>query len=491
MVLHFSNDWRRALAVMVLFLVTGVGIIVYLNQYPMQPRERDYSYVASFFAFSLWIGIGASGLIRLAFDALSGKGEGVQKATGGVLAAVFFLAVPGLMTVVNYDDHDRSGRYIAPDFAYNMLQSMAPNAILFTNGDNDTFPLWYLQEVEGVRQDVRVVNLSLLNTPWYIKQIKNQQARDSAPVPMTLSDDDADRLQYTLWEPREVALPVRVDRTEPGASDDWIEYADSIPNQMVWRIEGRPYAKDANVIQIADQAVISILAAVAQEGWERPVYYATTVSKASELGLGEFFQNEGLVRRVVPIQTQDPYGRVVPEIVAERLGKYRFRNLDDPDVYYDENIRNMSDNYRTVFGEVAEQLAVQGNDELAQSLLNDIQTKVPFETIPADFYSLYVLANAYDALGQTEQAIAIIGQAEKIALHQFRYSSSDRGKALAVQYIEFIQGLYLRNNAFDEAAAFSQEIGTLLGQPDYGQTADELREMAERARQQRPTPDPG
>ena len=181
MMYHFSRDWRRAFSVLVLFLITGVGIILYLNQTPMQPRERDYAYVASFFAFCLWIGVGAAGLIQLVGDLIASYVSKARSLLPWVVGAVVFLAVPGWMTLENYDDHDRSGRYVAPEYAHNMLMSLAPDAIIFTNGDNDTFPLWYAQEVEGVRRDVRVVNLSLLNTPWYVRQLKNQSSRESAP----------------------------------------------------------------------------------------------------------------------------------------------------------------------------------------------------------------------------------------------------------------------------------------------------------------------
>ncbi|MFW6157339.1 MAG: DUF2723 domain-containing protein, partial [Balneolaceae bacterium] len=169
MVFHFQKDWRRALSILALFLLTGVAIIIYLNQTPMQPRERDYAYVGSFFAFAIWVGLGGTAFVELIKENFRENTSAAYAAIGVLLAAV-----PAWMLYQNYDDHDRSNRYVAPDYAHNLLNSAAPNAILFTNGDNDTFPLWYLQEVEGVRTDVRVVNLSLLNTDWYIKQMRDQ-----------------------------------------------------------------------------------------------------------------------------------------------------------------------------------------------------------------------------------------------------------------------------------------------------------------------------
>ncbi|MDR9416647.1 MAG: DUF2723 domain-containing protein, partial [Gracilimonas sp.] len=168
MIYHFTTDWKRAISVLALFIVTGLAIIVFLNQTPYQPRERDYAYVGSFFAFSIWIGLGVTGLIELLKSYANNKFVAY-----GTLAVLLF-ASPIWMGYQNWDDHDRSNRYVAPDYARNLLESTAPHSILFTNGDNDTFPLWYLQEVEGVRTDVRIVCLSLLNTDWYIKQLRDQ-----------------------------------------------------------------------------------------------------------------------------------------------------------------------------------------------------------------------------------------------------------------------------------------------------------------------------
>jgi hypothetical protein len=476
MAFHFSRDWRRAFAVAVLFLITGVGIILYLNQTPLQPRERDYSYVASFFAYSLWVGIGATGLISLATSALADKARNLRLGAAAAVAGVSFLAVPGLMLVENYDDHDRSGRYVAPDFAYNMLQSLAPNAIIFTNGDNDTFPLWYLQEVEGVRRDVRVVNLSLLQTPWYIKQLKNQASRDSAPIPMTFSNDrEIDALMPTQWQPREVTLPVR------GLSAETREQLGNpvnLPDTMTWRVEGRPYAPDINVLYVNDQVVLSILVANAQRGWERPIYFATTAAQDSQVDLDDYFQVEGLANRVVPIQSDAPGGRIVPDVLIDRLGKFRFTNLDDPDVYFDENIRNMMDNYRSsVIAPAAEGLAQLGRADAAQALLDRVDAEIPFETIPPDFISLYLLAEAHGAAGNEERVIELMTAAEPLALDQLLTATTQRGIDIGVQYYQTVQAIYLDSGAFDQAATFSSQIADALGDESFRISAEELRQM--------------
>ena len=486
---HFSRDWRRALAVLVLFLITGVGIIVYLNQYPFQPRERDYSYVASFFAYSLWIGIGATGLVQLAAESLEGKSAGLRRGLALGLAALTFLAVPGWMAVENYDDHDRSGRRIATDFARNLLESTAPNAIVFTNGDNDTFPLWYLQEVEGVRRDVRVVNLSLLQTPWYVKQIKNQASRESAPVPMTLTDAQVDAIAPAPFEPRAVSLPVDprafVDERVAGRLSP-----DDIPTQMTWQLNGRPYGQGVNVLYPNDIAVLDILQAVAQEGWERPIYFASTVAPDSELDLQPFFQNEGLARRVVPIRrdTGDPDGAVVPEIVADRLGKFEFRGLADPDVYHDQNARNMADGYRTRFATIALALANQGREREAVALLDRVREAVPSTTIPSGFASLYTLAEAYQAAGQPERTAEILRDAETLAFGQLERSerTGDRQQQeTAVQYLRFIQQSYLMSGLAEEAAAFSGRLADAVGDPSLRQSVESVRQQSEAIRRAR------
>ncbi|MDX1418483.1 MAG: DUF2723 domain-containing protein [Rubricoccaceae bacterium] len=490
--LHFIRDWRRAFAVLILFLVTGIGIILYLNQTPLQPRERDYSYVASFFAFALWIGIGATGLVELATEALRGKGAALRQGVGGALAAVLFLAVPGLLLAENYDDHDRSGNRLPSDFAYNMLMSTAPNAVIFTNGDNDTYPLWYLQHVLGVRPDVRVVNLSLLNTPWYIKQIKNQWENEARPVPMTLSDAQVEALTPVFdFEPTDVTLPVNPERF---VDETVRELADTtgIGRTMTWPLEGRAFGPQTRILYTADRAVIDIVAANAQAGWQRPIYFASTVARDSELGLQPFFQDEGLARRVLPFRTGGgPDGRVVPEVALRRLNAYRFRGLDDPGVYYDENSRSMADTYRRVFASAAGALAEQGREREARALLGRIGEEVPTGLIPPSFLSLLLTAQAYEALGDTEGVVAALQPAEDLALATIeraaRNPASQQAQEEAAQYVRFLQATYLRAGAFEAASAFYDRLAEATGDPSFRVSPEELRQEAELLLEAAPT----
>ena len=510
---HFMRDWRRAFAVGILFLVTGIGIILYLNQTPFQPRERDYSYVASFFAFALWIGIGASGLVELVLGALRGdttldssdaadaavvtaqaetatlgraglEDEAVEVrhtsdahyGLGLALAALLFALVPGLMLWQNYADHDRSGRYMAPEFAANMLNSTAPNAIIFTNGDNDTFPLWYAQEVEGVRRDVRVVNLSLLNTPWYAKQLRDQWSRESAPLPITISDADIDRMGYQQIQPREVELPV-------DASRFYSETASTIGDTtgigpVRWRLAGRqhPFNPELGLLTAADQLVLNMLVENARNGWERPIYFATTVARDAELGLENYLQNEGLARRVVPVRTETPGGRVVPEITAGRLASFQFTGLDDPDVYYDENARQMADNYRAVFGTSAEEIARQGRPDLARELLDRVEAEVSEEVIPADFYSLYVLTNARLAAGDPDGATPLLERAEALAVQHLAQPNEDAQRR-GIQYLQFVQRLYADAGAYDRAAGVSRLLADFFQDESLLLSPEQVRDM--------------
>ncbi len=475
---HFSRDWRRAFAVLMLFLVTGLGIILYLNQTPLQPRERDYSYVASFFAFSLWVGLGATGLLQLALDAFREKWpvKRLNMALAG-LGALLFVAVPGWMTVENYDDHDRSGQYIAPDYAYNMLMSLEEDALIFTNGDNDTFPLWYLQEVEGVRRDVRVVNLSLLNTPWYIKQLKNQASRDSEPLPISLSDAQIDNIQPVQWEPREVSLPVDNPSAFETPEITLSGEGEEIQSPMVWRLEGRPLGPNFHALYVADQAVLDILRTNAAQGWKRPLYFAVTVSPDGQLNLQNYFQLEGQAFRIVPIEHNEVLGRVVPEVTPRNLKRFRFTNLANPDVYYDENIRRMVDNYRNVYAHAAERLADQDLKAEARSLLDTLMTEVPFSTIPGDERSFLFIARAYQAAGNDEKVAEVMKLAEPLVLHRLSTARTNRDLEFAAQYVQMVRFAYLDAGDFEAAAAFSDRLADVLDDPTYRQSADELRNL--------------
>jgi hypothetical protein len=468
---HFNRDWRRALSVFTLFFVTGIGIIIYLNQTPMQPRERDYSYVGSFLAFSLWVGIGAGGVLQMVYesvkDSLSGLAQTAPLLGAGLLV---FLAVPGWMTLENYGDHDRSENYVARDYAHNMLSSVAEDAIIFTNGDNDTYPLWYMQEVEGFRTDVRVVNLSLLNTPWYIRQIKDHATYESEPLPISMSDDQIQNIRPRRWKPRTVKLPVQTDALQSrlGAYlPDVAEDSTVLQSPMSWKLKGRSFGKNQRLLQAADLAVYNILRTNARNGWERPVYFAVTVARSGQLNLQNYFQLEGQAYRVLPIKHDKPLGRVIPGLTDERLSEFRFTNLADSSAYYNENARRMVDGYRLHFSHTAEQLGRKGHSERARTLLNDFVEDVPFSTIPGDVQTLMFTARAFRTLGEPEKLASVLREAQPVIFREIRTAGSQRQFSRALFYAGRVRTAFQQSGQSEALNAFDRELDALLADVRY------------------------
>ncbi len=341
---HFRRDPKRAFTVLMLFLMTGLAIIFYLNQPDPQPRERDYAYVGSYFAFALWIGMGVVALYEMIEETLKKKGEVSSKNAAIGLVAVLAAFAPLNMIVQNYHYFDRTGNFVAWDYSHNLLESCEPNSILFTNGDNDTFPLWYLQVVEKVRTDVRIVNLSLLNTDWYIKQLRDKLP----PVPVSFSDDIIDN--QLCGRTNEALL----NRYWPGGVKRWaLERTDG--TKMEWNVPGTMYVPTGiqgeepgknNFVRVQDVMILHILE---QNKWEKPVHFAVTVAGSNMIGLRNYVQMQGLVFTVYPEKTAGELN--VPEM-QERLFetfKDNYRGLDDPDVYLFPNVHKLLQNYRSGF----------------------------------------------------------------------------------------------------------------------------------------------
>jgi len=382
MIHHFYKDWRRASSILVLFIMTGLAIIIYLNQENPQPRERDYAYTGSFFAFALWIGIGASAVLEFARDALKNRQKLVQPVMTAV-TVVLLLAVPGTMFAFNYHDHSRKGNYVAYDYSYNILQSCEPNAIIFTNGDNDTFPLWFLQTVYGIRRDVRIINLSLLNTGWYIKQLRDQEPK----VPISLSDDEIDKIAPMPWKAQKIKISVM-----PELYNDWVSKiqqidpsykADSKP-EMVFELKPTLYGQG---IRVQDIMIIHILS---ENKFKKPVYFAVTVADNNKIGLQGYMRMEGLAFRVLPVKA----GRriVDPEILRTNLFEnYHFRNLNDPKVHYNDNIIALLGNYRSAFLTLAQYYLYNDKTDEALDVLDKMNAWMPEEIIPPTDRSLSLL----------------------------------------------------------------------------------------------------
>jgi hypothetical protein len=354
---HFRRDWKWGMVLLAFFVVTGVALAFVFNMAEPQPRERDYFFAGSFFVFAAWIGIGASALLDALRDVL--RNRGLQ--TGGLAAgaAVLFIASPINLATTNWNERDRTGHYIAWDYAYNLLQNVEQDAILFTNGDNDTFPLWYLQDVEGIRTDVRVVNLSLLNTPWYVRQLKNQRPHGAKPVPISLTEGQIDQLRPSRFEAREFELPV----PDHVYDDFGIDNPDvRAQGRIRWTMRPSTRMNGVGIIRTQDFMVRDI---VMTTRWERPVYFAVTVpDNGSKIGLDDYLRLDGLVQLITPIR--DEHRRTIgveavrqsifnePDTFSRepRYG-YTFRGLNDPSVHLEEQSRRLTINYRNAFFQLA------------------------------------------------------------------------------------------------------------------------------------------
>jgi hypothetical protein len=403
-----------------------------------------------------------SGSVR---DSLASTGRTATLLGTGLLIA---LAVPGWMGLQNYADHDRSGNYVPRDYAHNMLSSVAENGILFTNGDNDTYPLWYLQEVEGVRTDVRVVNLSLLNTPWYIRQLKQHATYESDPLPISMSTEQIQSLRPRQWQARQVQLPVSDAAVESG----WRDYLPStdtsaLERPMQWKLQGRSYGQDSRILQIADLVAYNMLRTNAENNWKRPIYFAVTVAQSGQLNLSNYFQLEGQAYRVLPIKHNQPLGRVIPGLTDERMSQFRFTNLADSSVYYNENARRMVDGYRLHFSHAAQQLARQGQQDLAGRFLTDFTTQVPFSTIPGDIQTMMFTAEAFRTIGDTEKAVAVLDKAQPEVFNELRSANSRRGFSRALQYAGMMRRSYTDTGVDESTETFDDRLNNVLSQVPF------------------------
>jgi hypothetical protein len=372
---HFNKDWKHALAVFALFFMTGLMIILYLNQPDPQPRERDYSYVGSFFAFAIWIGIGAAGILEWISKTVEKQGIFMPIAASVIL----FVISPFQMLIKNYDEQDRSGNYVAWDYSYNMLVSCEDDAVLYTNGDNDTFPLWYLQEVENVRPDVRVANLSLLNTDWYIEQLKHKEPK----VPISLTDEQIELMtstrgfeQVLRWPKKrriELEFPNVVRKNE---SQEYTKHFDigNLPEKISFDLGPKLAGR---FLRVQDYMILNTLYA---NNFRKPLYFAVTTSTSNQLdGLKQYLRMDGLVLKISTI----PNWNINPDKLYENLiHKFQYRNLDNKDVYYNENITGLLQNYRAAFSQLANYYLTIDDTVLFNEVVNKIFEVMPAEVIP-------------------------------------------------------------------------------------------------------------
>ncbi len=431
---QIKKDKKNATVVGLLFFFTGVAIVIYLNQKPFEPRERDYAYAGSFYAFAFWIGLGVLAI----YDFLEKKMAQTQSAL--VASALCLLAVPTIMAKEEWNDHDRSHRTIARDFASNYLNSCAPNAILFTNGDNDTFPLWYAQEVEGIRTDVRVICLELLNTDWYIDQLVHK-AYDSDPVPFSLTKDQYKQgtRDAVIFHDRGVKGFINVKELVEFAKSDGVENkiemgggtfynyfptknmsvsVDSatvvnngtVPKALANRVvKSIDWTMTGNYVQKNDLMVLDLLA---HNNWKRPIYFAATAPAKSYLNLAPYLQLEGLAYRLVPVkqnpEEQQQETRINTEVMYDNImNKFKWGGMEIPGTYLDNVfISSCALNIRQRCGSLANALVDEGKKDKAVKLLDKCMEVTPQENVPYDV-TLYAITMAYYQAGANEKGNAL------------------------------------------------------------------------------------
>ena len=507
-----------------LFFMTGLAIVLYLNQTPLQPRERDYAYAGSFYAFAIWIGMGVAGMANWLEKKIGEK-------PAAILATVLGLFVPVQMVSQTWDDHDRSGRYVASEFGQNYLNTLSEegNPIIFTNGDNDTFPLWYNQEVEGNRTDVRVCNLSYLQTDWYIDQMK-RDSYDSPAVPIEWS-----RLEYVQGHNEAVAI-------RPEMMKAITEFYKQNPEEAVKEFGENPYElknilrhwvrepklgqqiipTDSVVIKLDKEAIkrsgmmipdslhgeipeymsislkgkrmlykheLMMLEMLANANWERPMYMAITVGSENHLNLGDNFMQEGLAYRITPFNTTKLNARIDSEKMYDNLmHKFKFGGIDKDGVYLDETILRMSQTHRRMFVQVASQLIKEGKYEKALKALDYCQQVIPSKNVAHDYImsSSKEMADDYIALGEYAKAESILDELANKAVEYITWYMSLDDERLALSYENCVRNIYILdeiNKSFDKIAQKKQgqaegEMSASSEMADhYAQKFEELYDM--------------
>ena len=481
-----------------LFFMTGIAIVLYLNQTPLQPRERDYAYAGSFYAFAIWIGMGVAGLTQLVDhfirkqsrkdwtpEQLEAWGKGLwmpeikPALVTAIVVGIVCLLVPIQMASQTWDDHDRSGRYMARDFGENYLMSLqeSGNPVIFTNGDNDTFPLWYAQETEGFRTDARTCNLSYLQTDWYIDQMK-RPAYDSPSLPITW-----DRMEYVegtneyipihpevaksidqlyaqaekeaLAGNKEVLINVQKEFGEnpyelKNILEHWVRNPNNkelnlIPtDSIVIKVDKEAVRRSGMLIpgdSIPDYMHISLkgkralykselmmLEMLAEANWERPIYIAISVGTDNQLGMANHFVQEGLAYRFTPFDNTKTGVTIDSEKMYDNLmHKFKFGGIDKPGLYIDENALRMCYSHRRIFAQLVQQLLKEGKNDKAKAALDYVEKMIPACNVPYDYQNGSLqLAEGYYRLGETEKADAIMKVlADKSVEYMVWYMSLD------------------------------------------------------------------
>ena len=480
-----------------LFFMTGLAIVVYLNQTPMQPRERDYAYAGSFYAFAIWCGMGVAAI----YDLLKKR---LKKVNGTAIAAIVGAAcmiVPIQMASQTWDDHDRSGRYTCRDFGQNYLMTLQDegNPIIFTNGDNDTFPLWYNQEVEGVRTDTRVCNLSYLQTDWYIDQMR-RPAYDSPSVPISWPRLDycsgtneyveieasakEDLLKFYRENPEQAKEQFGEDPFElKNILQYWVRSKEKdlhfIPTDTVYvtidkeavKKSGMMMAKDS----IPDKMVISLkgksalykgdlmmLEMIAQCNWTRPIYVAITVGEENYMNLGDNFVQEGLASRITPFTTISNGAKNfdTEKVYNNMMNRFKYGGLDKQGIYLDETVMRMCYTHRRLFGQLAMHLIAEHKDDKALKALAYAEKVIPSYNVPYNYLSGGLdFAKAYATIGKKAEARKILDEVFNNALQYMNYYTSLDNNTMAGYQQDCMMQVYIMQHCVEVADIIDKKYG--------------------------------
>ena len=466
LIYHANKDLKSFYVLLVLFLFTGLALKIYLNERPFEPRERDYALVGSFYVFAIWIGFGVYAI----YDTI--KKWLQPKIAGPIVIAVTLLAAPVLMAAENWDDHDRSGKYTALAMAKSYLSSCEPNAILFTIGDNDTFPLWYAQEIEGFRTDVRIVNTSLFMTDWYIDQMK-AKAYESEPMPISFTHDQyvGDKRDYIIhnpktenrWDIKDFLSFIAMDdpRTilEMNNGQKIHFYPTNkirIPvdkNTVIANKVVSPKYYDSIVpyidVDIKGQALyknrLMMLDIVANNNWKRPIYFTGgSFGDDDYMWMKDFLQLDGMVYKLVPVRTAlekaaSPLdmGQIDSDKMYDIVMKWDWGNGESPNIYHDPETRKNSITYRTNLARLMEQLINEGKTEKAKKVID-----LAIEKMPLEYYGFYTMlepfAAGYYEVKETAKARKILSQLMVKYQENLKYYSNLKSNEQVDVYLEII-----------------------------------------------------
>jgi len=494
---------RQFWVVFFLFFMTGLAIVIYLNQTPMQPRERDYAYAGSFYAFAIWCGIGVAAIIEMIREKVKVNSEKFATALAAVVSIVCLL-VPIQMASQTWDDHDRSGRYTCRDFGQNYLMSLQDegNPIIFTNGDNDTFPLWYNQDVEGFRTDARVCNLSYLQTDWYIDQMR-RPAYDSPSVPISWERIEycAGTNEYVTVEPEMKEAVLQHYRESPDHAREtfgdepfelknilkyWVRSKNAdlhmIPTDTIYMTIDKEAVRKSGMMMAADsipdKMVISlkgkhalykgdlmILEMLSECNWTRPIYVAVSVGEDNYINLGDNCITEGLVYRISPFTTtvdgKTIYG--VKNFDTKRtydnvMNRFKFGGIDKKGIYIDETVMRMCYTHRRIMSKLATELVDEGKNTQAEKVLRYLDKQIPTYNVPHNYTSGSMdMARAWAAIGKKKEALGIMNDLWKTAEQYLRwYTSLDGYRFDAAQQDCTVQ-LYIMQQLIALAQTFDED----------------------------------